>query len=139
MTTREAMQRPDQNFSPWADFKEWMAVAFLRAIEAGTEATHSADPQAVAAIEGGQIPGWGGYDYSRLAASVDAMELYDLGDNVEIVWSFNRDYAADLGRTRGVRRAPRMAGSAARNTRAHPVGREERICRCGRQRGRTRT
>jgi len=85
MTTREAMQRPDQNFSPWADFKEWMAVAFLRAIEAGTEATHSADPQAVAAIEGGQIPGWGGYDYSRLAASVDAMELYDLGDNVEIV------------------------------------------------------
>jgi len=89
MTTREAMQRPDQNFSAWADFKEWMDVAFARAITAGTEAIHQADPQAVAAIEGAQIPGWGGYDYSRLAASVDAMELYDLGDNVEIVRSFN--------------------------------------------------
>jgi hypothetical protein len=89
MTTREAMQRADQNFSAWTDFKEWMDVAFARAIEAGTEAIHEADPEAVSAIEGGQIPGWGGYDYSRLAASVDAMELYDLGDNVEIVRSFN--------------------------------------------------
>jgi hypothetical protein len=43
----------------------------------------------VAAIEGAQIPGWGGYDYSRLATSVDAMELYDFGDNVEMVRSFN--------------------------------------------------
>jgi len=89
MTTREAMQRSDQNFAAWADFKEWMDVAFARAIESGTRAIHEADPEAVAAIEGAQIPGWGGYDYSRLAASVDAMELYDFGDNVEIVRSFN--------------------------------------------------
>jgi len=89
MTTREAMQRPDHNFSAWADFKEWMDVAFARAVTAGTEAIHQADPHAVAAIEGAQIPGWGGYDYSRLAASVDAMELYDFGDSVEIVRSFN--------------------------------------------------
>jgi len=89
MTTREAVQQPDQNFSAWADSKEWMDVAFARAIAAGTEAIHQADPQAVAAIEGAQIPGWGGYDYSRLAASVDAMELYDSGDNIEIVRSFN--------------------------------------------------
>src|SRR6516164_7081265 len=66
-----------------------MDVAFARAIESGTRAIHDADPEAVAAIEGAQIPGWGGYDYSRLAASVDAMELYDFGDNVEIVRSFN--------------------------------------------------
>jgi hypothetical protein len=85
MTTREAMQRADQNFSAWADFKEWMDVAFARAIEGGTKAIHEADPDAVAAIEGGQIPGWGGYDYSRLAASVDAMEPY----GVEIARSFN--------------------------------------------------
>ena len=89
MTTREAMQRPDHNFSAWADFKEWMDVAFARAVTAGTEAIQQADPHAVAAIEGAQIPGWGGYDYSRLAASVDAMELYDSGDSVEIVRSFN--------------------------------------------------
>ncbi len=85
MTTREVMQRPDQNFSAWADFKEWMDVAFARAVESGSKAIHEADPAAVAAIEGGQIPGWGGYDYSRLAGSVDAMEPGDL----EIARSFH--------------------------------------------------
>jgi hypothetical protein len=85
MTTREAMQRSDQNFAAWADFKEWMDVAFARAIESGTKAIHKADPEAVAAIEGAQIPGWGGYDYSRLATSVDAMDLFD----AEIARSFN--------------------------------------------------
>ena len=89
MTTDEAMKRSDQNFSAWADFKEWMDVAFARALKSGTDAVHAADPGAVSAIEGTQIPGWGGYDYSRLAGSVDAMELYDYGDNVSITRSFN--------------------------------------------------
>jgi hypothetical protein len=89
MTTREALQRSDGNFAAWSDFKEWMDVAFARAIERGTAAVHAADPEAIAAIEGAQIPGWGGYDYSRLAASVDAMEIYDFGDNVGIARSFN--------------------------------------------------
>jgi hypothetical protein len=66
-----------------------MDVAFARAIEKGTTAVHAADPEAIAAIEGAQIPGWGGYDYSRLATTVDAMEIYDFADNVEIVRSFN--------------------------------------------------
>jgi hypothetical protein len=83
MTTRDAMQRSDQNYSAWADFKEWMDVAFARAIESGTKAIHAADPEAVAGIEGAQLPGWGGYDYSRLAASVDAMETYDHGDYMQ--------------------------------------------------------
>ena len=33
---------------------------------------------ALAAIEGVQIPGWGGYDYSLLVDAVDVMELDDL-------------------------------------------------------------
>ena len=41
------------------------------------------------AIEGGKIPGWASNHYSRLAGSVDAMELYDLGGNVEIARSLN--------------------------------------------------
>jgi len=89
MTTKEAMARSARNFSGWSDFKEWMDVAFARALKAGTEAIHAADPEALSAIEGAQIPGWGGYDYSRLAGSVDAMELYDYGENVEIVRSFS--------------------------------------------------
>ena len=89
MTTQDAIRRSDWNFSAWADFKEWMDVAFARAIENGSQAIHAADPEAVAAIEGAQIPGWGGYDYSRLASILDAMELYDFGDKIEIVRSFN--------------------------------------------------
>jgi hypothetical protein len=64
-----------------------MDVAFSRALTAGTSALHAADPHALSAIEGGQIPGGGGWDYSRLAGSLDAMELYDYGDNIEIVRS----------------------------------------------------
>jgi hypothetical protein len=89
MTTREAVTRADDNFSAWADFKAWMDVAFARAIRAGTDAVHDADPTARAAIEGAQIPGWGGYDYSLLAHAVDVMEIYDFAENVEIARSLN--------------------------------------------------
>jgi Beta-galactosidase len=89
MTTDEALRRSDENFSAWADFKEWMDIAFARALKSGSDAVHAADPGAKSAIEGAQIPGWGGYDYSRLATTVDAMELYAYGENIPIVRSFN--------------------------------------------------
>jgi len=91
MTTDEALARSDENFSAWADFKAWMDEAFARAIRAGTAAVHAAEPTARAGIEGGQIPGWGGYDYTRLAGAVDVMELYDNGENVDIVRSLAPD------------------------------------------------
>jgi len=50
---------------------------------------HAAEPEVSSAIEGGKIPGRAPNHYSRLAGSVDAMELYDLGDNVETVRSLN--------------------------------------------------
>ncbi|HEY2533216.1 MAG TPA: beta-galactosidase [Xanthobacteraceae bacterium] len=87
MTTDEALKRPDENFAAWADFKEWMDIAFARAARTGSDAVHHADPLARAALEGAQMPGWGGYDYSRLGGAVDVMELYDSGNNVEIVRS----------------------------------------------------
>jgi hypothetical protein len=83
------MKRSDGNYSAWSDFKEWMDLEFARAIAAGTQAVHAADPRAYASIEGAQIPGWGGYDYSRLAAAVDVMEIYDDGGNVEIARALN--------------------------------------------------
>jgi hypothetical protein len=88
MTTDEAMKQTD-NFAAWADFKAWMDFAFANALATGTAAVHAADPKARAGIEGAQIPGWGGYDYSRLAKSVDLMEIYDNGANVEIARSLN--------------------------------------------------
>ncbi len=87
MTTDDALQRSDENFSAWADFKEWMDVAFARAVRAGTDAVHAADPTARAALEGAQIPGWGGYDYRRLGDAVDVIEMYDSGNNTEIAHS----------------------------------------------------
>lgn len=88
MTTAEAMKR-DGNFAPWADFKAWMDFAFAHALAAGTAALHAADPAARAAIEGAQLPGWGGYDYSELARAVDVIEIYDHDANVEIARSLN--------------------------------------------------
>ena len=89
MTTHEAMQRTDGNFSGWADFKDWMDEAFAASLRVGTDAVHAADATALSAIEGGQPPGWGGYDYARLASAIDVMELYDVADNVDIARSFN--------------------------------------------------
>ena len=89
--TAQTIARPDDNFSAWADFKEWMDIAFARALAGGTTAVHAADHHALAAIEGAQAPGWGGYDYARLAHSVDLIELYDLGPNpnIEMLRSIN--------------------------------------------------
>ncbi|PPQ27055.1 alpha-amylase family protein [Rhodopila globiformis] len=74
-TTRQAMRRTDGNFASWSDFKAWMDVAYAQALRAGTDAVHAADPQAVAGMEGVQVPGWGGYNFETLAHSVDLMEV----------------------------------------------------------------
>jgi len=90
-TTHEAMQRKDDNFSAWADFKEWMDISFADALKMGTDAIHEVDRDAYVSIGGGQMPGWGGYDYSRLTQSLTAIEPYDIGNNVEIIRSLNPD------------------------------------------------
>ena len=88
LTTDGALKQPDENFAAWADFKEWMDVAFARAVRTGTEAVHAAAPRARAALEGAQPPGWGGYNYSHLAAAVDVIEMHNDRDSVEIARSF---------------------------------------------------
>jgi hypothetical protein len=87
--TNAAIRRTDDNYSAWADFKAWMDIAFARAVRAGTDAVHRADATALAALEGGQIPGWGGYDYSLLARAVDVMEIYDYGNSLDLARAFN--------------------------------------------------
>jgi hypothetical protein len=101
-TTIQAMRRTDGNFAAWADFKAWMDVAFADALHRGTDAVHKADPHALAGIEGAQIPGWGGYDYTRLAQVVDLMEVYDDGENLPILRSLNPRLIA-LGTSFGAR------------------------------------
>jgi hypothetical protein len=55
----------------------------------GTDAVRSVDPEAYVGIGGGQMPGWGGYDYWRISQSLTAIEPYDIGNNIEILRSFN--------------------------------------------------
>ena len=86
-TTHEAMNRKDDNFTAWADFKEWMDISFADALKMGTDAVHEVDKDAYVSIGGGQMPGWGGYDYSRLTQSLTAIEPYDIGNDVEIIRS----------------------------------------------------
>ena len=88
-TTDTAIRRVDENFSAWSDFKAWMDVSFARAVRAGTDAVHAADPAARAALEGAQLPGWGGYDYRLLAPAVDVMEIYDSGEALDLAMAFN--------------------------------------------------
>jgi len=89
LTVLQAIKRADDNFSAWADFREWMDISFAQALKMGADAIHSVDPSAIVAIEGGQAPGWGGYDYALLAKALDGFELYDSGQNVDIVQSLN--------------------------------------------------
>ena len=88
-TTTQTMRRTDGNYAAWSDFKGWMDVAYARAIKAGAQAVHTGAPWARAAIEGAQMPGWGGYDYRHLAPAVDVMELYDAGQSLDLAQAFN--------------------------------------------------
>jgi len=88
MTTDAALRSAD-NVAAWADFKAWMDVSFAEAVAFGAHAVHAADRRALVALEGGQIPGWGGYDYARLAPVLDVMEIYDFGDSVAIAQAMN--------------------------------------------------
>ncbi|MBX5497260.1 MAG: beta-galactosidase, partial [Bryobacteraceae bacterium] len=76
-TTNEAMKRKDDNFSSWSDHKEWMDIAFARALKMGADAINSVDPEAYVSIGGAQMPGWGGYDYARITSALSAIEPYD--------------------------------------------------------------
>ncbi len=85
----DAAVQSDASVLAWMDFKAWMDVAFARAVHVGAAAIHRGDPEALAALEGAQPPGWGGYDYGLLAGVVDVMEIYDSGNAAEIAQSFN--------------------------------------------------
>ncbi len=88
-TTDDAMKRTDSNYTSWSDFKEFMDVAYAGALKMGNDAVRSVDPHAYVGIGGGQMPGWGGYDYARISKSLTAIEPYDIGNNIEILRSLN--------------------------------------------------
>lgn len=93
LTTDQALKQPGENFAAWADFKDWMDEAYARALKMGNDAVRSVDPDAYVGIGGGQMPGWGGYDYYRISRALTAIEPYNIGNNVEILRSVNPSLA----------------------------------------------
>ena len=93
LPTAAALALTDGNFAAWADFRAWMDTAFARALRAGTDALHGADPAANSGIEGAQVPGTGGYDYTKLAAAVDVLEISGGDPGFAVAHALNPDLA----------------------------------------------
>lgn len=89
LTTNQAMKQPGDNFSQWADFKDWMDISYADALKMGADAIREGDPHAYVGVGGGQMPGWGGYDYARITKALTEIEPYDIGRSVDIVHSLN--------------------------------------------------
>ena len=91
----EMMARGDDNFSPWADHRTFMNLAFAEVLAAGTKAVESVDPNARVGLVGCQMPSaFGGYDYWLLSRVMTAIEPYNIGNNREIWRSFAPDKPA---------------------------------------------
>ena len=118
------------NFSAWADFKEWMDVSFSEALFMGRKAIEEVDPEAYVNIGGGQRPGWGGYDYARITKALTAIEPYDIGNNVEIIRSLNPAMADGVHWVCkwSVGAAACLERTLSWSSRANHLGREARVC-----------
>lgn len=80
------------NVSPWCDFRNFMDDTFANAIGRARAICKAEDPYARCATEGGQAPfAFGWYNYENVVNHVDVIEPYNIGNNVEVIRSLNRD------------------------------------------------
>ena len=83
MTTGEARLRLTDgvmSFGPWADFRAFQDYSFAKVLRDGAEFIRQQDPTAKVGITGALGPfAFGGWDWSRLAQSLDVVEAYDIG------------------------------------------------------------
>jgi hypothetical protein len=83
MTTDEARSRLSDgvmSFAPWTDFREFQDHEFAKILREGGDYLRKYDPAAKTGITGAMGPfAFGGWDWSRLANSLDVVECYDIG------------------------------------------------------------
>ena len=83
MTTDDARSRLNDgvmSFAPWTDFREFQDHEFAKVLREGGDYLRKYDPSAKAGITGAMGPfAFGGWDWSRLAGSLDVVECYDIG------------------------------------------------------------
>ena len=76
------------NISAWSDFRNFMDSTFADAVFRAAEVCKAEDPHARCATEGGQSPfAFGWYNYEQVVRAIDVMELYNIGNNVEVARS----------------------------------------------------
>jgi len=89
MTTDEARMRLSDgvmNVGPWVDFRDFQDYIFAKVLREGGEYIRRTDPNAKVGITGALGPfANGGWDWSRLARSLDVVECYDIG-GARAVW-----------------------------------------------------
>ncbi len=88
-TLRRQAENPEFNFSSWADHREFMDDVMNGAIAYMRDVAREADPTGVYASTGGQGPGaYGGWDFAKLAKSVDLHIPYNIFQNDDMLRSF---------------------------------------------------
>ena len=76
------------NASAWCDFRNFMDSTFADAVLRAAEICKGEDPNARCATEGGQSPfAFGWYNYEQVVRAVDVLELYNIGNNLEVARS----------------------------------------------------
>lgn len=91
-TTDEVFAREDDNFSAWCDHKDFMDSALIDLYALAGDTAKRFDPKARIGYGGGQGPAAvGGWDFWKLTHALDVMENYYIGNNYELVRSFNPD------------------------------------------------
>ncbi len=90
-TTDETFARTDDNFSAWCDFKEFMDdQLILEGYGLAGKAMRRHDPAGRLGMGGAQGPAAvGGWDFWKLCTVFDVLEAYYIGNNYELMRSFN--------------------------------------------------
>jgi len=89
-TTDEILERKDDNFSAWCDHKDFMDSVLIGAYALAKQAMKSHDPDGRIGMGGAQGPAAvGGWDFWKLCQVFDVLEAYYIGNNYELMRSFN--------------------------------------------------
>ncbi len=76
------------NVSAWCDFRNFMDETFADGVKRAADICKAEDPHALCGTEGAQVPAaFGWYNYEQVVRAVDVIEVYNRGNNVEVIRS----------------------------------------------------
>jgi len=91
-TTDEIFRRKDDNFSAWCDHKDFMDSVLIDGYALAKTYMKKHDPDGRIGMGGAQGPSAvGGWDFWKLCQVFDVLEAYYIGNNYELMRSFNPD------------------------------------------------